>query len=130
MPGFLFALPAGYTADRLPKRFVVVLSSIAHFLVICLAPLLFRLLPEIFACPLVLGLIFTVQTFFIPAFYALLPEIFTEDELSRANGTLNFWQFAGFFFFSGDGAGKDCTRGKVAKKNRFKKGGGHCTASE
>ena len=95
VPGFLFALPAGYTADRLPKRFVVVLSSIAHFLVICLAPLLFRLLPEIFACPLVLGLIFTVQTFFIPAFYALLPEIFTEDELSRANGIINARSFFG-----------------------------------
>ena len=99
LPALIFFLPAGLFADRVPKRYAIMLSLLADVAVFAVAAFSSAFAAEgtcltrtflIFA-----GLIFTIRAFLTPAFQGILPESFPEEELSRANGTLNFWQFAG-----------------------------------
>ena len=92
LPVLLLTVPAGLLADRVPKRYVVLLSILADILLTAVA-LLFdfsRCTGFVFA-----GLYFVSRTFFVPAFSGLLPETFEEGELSRANGLNNIWAFPG-----------------------------------
>ncbi len=89
----LFFFPAGVLADRLPKRYVLILTAFADLLicsgtVFCLSDFGDRgLIPA--------GLLFFTHTFYSPAFYGTLPELFGEEKLPEANGAVSLRSFAG-----------------------------------
>lgn len=97
IPALLLFMPAGLLADRIPKRYVILLSLFADLILMIAAAFA---IPRSGACPAGVFLTFaallcSIRTFFVPGFFGILPETFAEEELSRANGHVNFWIFAG-----------------------------------
>lgn len=92
LPYFFFSGYAGHLADVLNKRLVLVVTKSLEIVVMCLA--LFAFLSGQIA--LMIGALFLVAlkaAFFSPAKYGILPEIFPDKELSRANGLLEMSTF-------------------------------------
>ncbi|MGH7829536.1 MAG: MFS transporter, partial [Candidatus Binatia bacterium] len=92
LPYFLFSGYAGYLSDVFDKRTVLIFSKSTEIVVMGLAWLAFwsgRI--EL----MLAGLFFVAlkSTFFSPAKYAILPEMFPDRELSRANGLLEMSTF-------------------------------------
>lgn len=97
VPALAAMAPAGFLADRLPKRYVIILSGIAEMLLLLAA---FPVLRNCqaggtwpIAC-LMIALAFQ-NMFSPPALAGILPEVFHESELSHANGTLNAFSLFG-----------------------------------
>ncbi len=93
VPALLFCVPAGLLADRMPKRYAIILTGFVEFLIM-IAGLCVLKAGAPAGIWIVFALLFTVRAFSSPAFYGILPETFPEEELSRANGTITFWQLA------------------------------------
>ena len=88
IPAVLFGAPAGYFADRIPKRYVLLLVKLLEFGVLLFsATALARIgtwgLVPVFIC---LFLLSSLNVFATPALSGLLPETFHEKELTNANG--------------------------------------------
>ncbi len=101
-PYFLCSGYAGYLADILNKRRVIVATKAAEILVMTAAALALLLGG---VAPL-LGALFLVgaqATFFGPAKYAILPELFPPHRLVRANGLLEMTRY--FAVIAGSAAG-------------------------
>ena len=99
LPYVLFQMPSGFLADRLPKRFIIQISRIAELAILgCCAWLCHRdgPSPEIF--PVMLFLLSTKAAFFNPALNGILPETFSEEDLSPANGQIGFVLFLAVAF--------------------------------
>ncbi len=79
---------AGYLADRLSKRTIIVSSKIAEIAVMSLGLLAFLSTPMIgfMGLWIVLFLMGLQSTFFGPGKYGILPEMLPRDQLGRANG--------------------------------------------
>ncbi len=89
LPSLLMIAPAGFLADRLPKRYVMLMAKILEFAVLLFGLSALRNLESWGCIPLLTALLLlSVQNvFFTPAVYGMLPETFHESELTRANGT-------------------------------------------
>jgi len=103
IPYLLFSGIAGNIADHFNKRNVLIIAKSLEVFTMFLA--LFVLPLENFWMNLViLFLLATQSTFFSPAKYGFLPEIFSEQELSRANGVVEMSTYTGIvlgLFFGG-----------------------------
>lgn len=85
-----FANPAGYLADRFPKRRIMIAAKFAELLIMLLGALCFWRVDAWGIMPLV-GVMFLMaaqSAFFSPALNGALPEVFSERDLSHANGDI------------------------------------------
>lgn len=91
-PFILFATPAGALADRFSKSRITIWSKMFEVVIMAAALIAFW---QNSAIGLLIILFFmgAQSTLFSPAKYGILPEILSEDELSRGNGYLEFWTF-------------------------------------
>jgi len=99
----LLAAPAGYLADRFPKRIGILTGMLGEFLSIAIGAICFKqeigLVSGIILCSCMFLSISLLQ----PSFYGLLPEIYREGELSRCNAKMTFWMFTGILAGTGFG---------------------------
>ena len=95
LPFLLMTAPAGAVSDRFQKRYVLILAKFVELLVMTLGAFCLGRTSFWGAVPLLAVMfLMTAQTsFFSPAFQAILPETFTEKELSKANGDIGMASF-------------------------------------
>lgn len=104
VPFLLFSGYAGYVADVFSKRSVLVVTKSLEIVAMTLALLAF-LAGHIVLMLAVLFLTAVQSTFFSPAKYGILPEMFRERDLSRANGLLEMSTFLAIIVGTSVGAG-------------------------
>ena len=92
-PFLLFSGYAGHFADRYGKRSVLIVTKSLEIVAMALALAAF-LAGRLDMLLIVLFLMAAHSTFFSPAKYGIVPEIFPDEELSRANGLLEMTTFA------------------------------------
>ena len=94
-PFILFAVPAGYLADKFSKRNVLVWAKFAEIVVMLLGAVFFYFIPlyGVYPVVIVLFLMAAQSTAFSPSYNSILPEIFSEQEISQANGILGMFTF-------------------------------------
>ena len=105
---FIFAAPflaftgyAGYLADKLPKRSIVVTCKVAEIGVMALGAIAFATYEHnhhLWPLYIVLFLMGTHSAFFGPAKYGILPEMLRPSDLPRANGLLLMSTFLAIIF--------------------------------
>ncbi len=97
VPALLLQPLAGFLADRLPKRYTMLLTKLFELGVLIYAALSLDDPGAGTFCPAIAAmLLISVQSiFFMPAATGLLPEEFQENEISRANGIFSAASFAG-----------------------------------
>jgi len=88
LPYVLFAAPAGYLADKLSKRRVIVACKAAEVVIMILG-LLSIWLGNVYALFTVLFFMGTQSALFGPAKLGSLPELVHPEKLSAANGLMN-----------------------------------------
>ena len=88
LPYVLFAAPAGYLADKLSKRRVIVACKAAEVVIMILGVLSIWL-GNIYALFTVLFFMGTQSALFGPAKLGSLPELVHPEKLSAANGLMN-----------------------------------------
>ncbi len=99
LPGLLLPTTGGFTADRLPKRYVIIAVRIAELLLLTAG--FYRIThltaPRASLAILVIMLLHAaLDCFFVPAFGGVIPETFPETELSGACGKITSFSVAGF----------------------------------
>ena len=104
LPYLLFSGYAGYFADVWNKRTVLIATKAMEVVAMGLA---FIILPQdiLWLSMIILFLMATQSTFFSPAKYGILPEIFSQRELSRANGLVEMFTFLAIILGTFFGAG-------------------------
>lgn len=90
LPFVLFSGFAGYLADRFSKSQIIVLSKVAEIVITLLAIVAFLYYSNLRDAGTwtVLFLMGVQSTFFGPGKYGILPELFRDRELPRANGLI------------------------------------------
>ena len=88
LPFVIFGGLAGFLADRIGKRTIIVSSKVAEIVVMGLGMLAFLATPWVgfYGLWVVLFLMGLQSTFFGPGKYGILPEILRREQLPRANG--------------------------------------------
>jgi len=94
-PFIMFAVPAGYFSDKFSKRKVMLISKFSEIIIMLLGALFFYIIPiyGIYPVVLILFLMASQSSAFSPAYNSILPEIFSENEISDANGILGMLTF-------------------------------------
>ncbi|MHC4880614.1 MAG: acyl-[ACP]--phospholipid O-acyltransferase, partial [Planctomycetota bacterium] len=87
LPYLLFAVPAGYLADRFSKRSVIVACKVAEILIMT-GGITAVLLGSVWLLVAVVALMGTQSALFAPSKYGAIPELVSHDNLSRANGLM------------------------------------------
>jgi len=87
LPYLLFAVPAGYFADRFSKRSVIVACKIAE-IVIMTGGIVAVVTGSVWMLVAVVALMGTQSALFAPSKYGAIPELVSHDDLSRANGLM------------------------------------------
>ena len=82
LPSLLLPGITGFAADRLPGRYIIALIAITKILLLCSADALLQ--PDLLCFWLPVTCYSLLNAFFPPAFDGLLPQTFSEKELSRA----------------------------------------------
>jgi acyl-[acyl-carrier-protein]-phospholipid O-acyltransferase/long-chain-fatty-acid--[acyl-carrier-protein] ligase len=106
LPFLIFPAIAGWFSDRFEKRFVMVGAKVAELLVMLLGMACLAFVEKFGYWPLV-GVMFLMSAqsaFFSPAFNGLLPEAFSEREISKANGDVGLATFIAIIVGVGAGA--------------------------
>jgi acyl-[acyl-carrier-protein]-phospholipid O-acyltransferase/long-chain-fatty-acid--[acyl-carrier-protein] ligase len=98
IPFILFSGFAGYLSDRFSKRHVVVLAKVAEIGIMAAGALSFALFAPgtwglMIGLMAVLFLMGSQSAFFGPSKYGILPELFREEDLPRANGLIQMTTF-------------------------------------
>lgn len=91
LPFVILPQPAGYLADRISKRYVIILSRITNALILIGGILSLNWLDTVAGVAGVVGVLFlsaSVSACFHPAFGGIYPETFSEPEISRACGRI------------------------------------------
>ncbi len=92
LPFLLFSTYAGFLADRVSKKRIMVCVKVIEVVIMALA--LFALTTGgIYGVFMILFLLGTHSAFFSPAKYGILPEILSEEELSEGNGAMEMWTY-------------------------------------
>ncbi len=92
LPFIIFSSCAGFLADRYSKKTIMFWAKGGEVLVMCMGFAAFYS-GNVYAMMIVLFLMGTQSAFFSPSKYGILPEIFPDDELSKANGMVQLWTF-------------------------------------
>ena len=103
LPFIMVPTVAGWMADRFSKRKVLVGAKVAELGVMSLGFICYWMIDTWGYFPL-LGTLFLMalqSAFLSPAYYGILPETFTEEELSSANGKIQLVNFLGIILGSG-----------------------------
>lgn len=97
LPFLIFVVPAGLTADRYSKRSILIITKLAELIIMLLGTLFFYKIIDFGIYPLIIILFLMAMqsSFFSPSFYGILPEVYPEKEISRANGILGMFSFIG-----------------------------------
>jgi MFS family permease len=100
LPFVLFSGFAGYLSDRYSKRTMIVLCKVAEIGIMLLGMLGFLAYGTTGyrGLLMVLFLMGTHSTFFGPGKYGILPELFREQDLPRANGVILMTTFLAIIF--------------------------------
>ncbi|MEE9393328.1 MAG: MFS transporter [Planctomycetota bacterium] len=99
IPLILFSIPAGFLADRLSKKRILVMMKFMEVLLMGAALGWLASGSTNFTTPLVILAAMGLQSaLFSPAKYGILPEILPEERLSRANGVLELTTFLAIIF--------------------------------
>lgn len=94
LPLLVFSLPAGFLADRVSKRNLIVGMKGVELLLMCLgAAVLARDPSAQTALYVILGGMGLQSALFSPAKYGILPELVPHTRLAAANGQLELWTF-------------------------------------
>ncbi len=104
LPFFLFSGYAGTFADVYSKRRVIIVTKALEIVAMTLGFFAFWM-GQINLMMAVLFLMAVQSTFFSPAKYGILPEIFSEKDLSRANGLLEMTTFMAIILGTAIGSG-------------------------
>ncbi|HTK45916.1 MAG TPA: MFS transporter [Patescibacteria group bacterium] len=92
LPTLVFGLVAGVFVDRFDRKTILLVSDLLRGLLVVAIPTAV----EMFGLPGLYGIIFlaaSVRQFFDPAWESILPEIATEEELTKANSFLSISSF-------------------------------------
>ena len=92
LPYLLFSALAGYLADRVSKKVVMVWTKVAEILIMSMGAL-FAIKGHPAAMLLVLFCMGTQSAFFAPAKYGFLPETNPPKRLAAANGATQLFTF-------------------------------------
>jgi len=92
LPFILFSPYAGWTADRFSKRKVIISTKLSEIILMSSAAW-FLISYNISGLFVILFLMGMQSTFFSPVKYGILPEILSHEQLSKANGYMEFWTF-------------------------------------
>lgn len=105
LPFLTFSELAGYFADKFPKRNVMVFAKIAEFFIMACGIVALKNVPSWGISPLVavMFLMAAQSAFFSPSFNGIMPETFSEKELSHANGNIGMINFVAVILGSGSG---------------------------
>ncbi len=105
LPFVIFPTVSGWLADRYTKRKVLMATKIAEIVIMGLGMLSYILIGKWGFAPLLVSvfLMAAQSTFLSPAFYGILPETFSEKEISNANGILQLVNFLGIILGSACG---------------------------
>lgn len=87
LPFVLFAAPAGWMADRYPKRWVVIGAKVTELLA-ALVGAAGLLTGNLHLMVGMVGLMGLQSTFFSPALNGSIPELYPADHVTKANGVL------------------------------------------
>ncbi len=107
LPFLLFSTYAGFIADKISKRKVIIGSKVLELIVMILGFLALTT-GNIWSILIVLFFMGLQSTFFSPAKYGILPEILDDQDLSEGNGAIQLWTylaiiigmaFGGFVFY-------------------------------
>ena len=90
LPQMVFCIPAGLLADRIPKRYTLLLAASLELLLMLFALWSGAETARLFP---VLATLISIRALAVPSFYGILPETFPEEDLSRANGTVGIWTY-------------------------------------
>lgn len=97
VPRILFFVIGGVTADRVPRRFVMLLSDTTRAVIVLIIALLgwthSLQMWHLFILALFFGV---VDGFFAPAYQAIIPEVVEKEVLASANALTGIGQKAGF----------------------------------
>lgn len=90
LPSLLFIMPAGFITDRLPKRYVMLLSKMFEVLILIFGAFALQHQETWGYWPILatMFLLAAQSAFFSPAVFGILPEVFHESEISHANGVM------------------------------------------
>ena len=92
LPFLFFSSYAGFFADKISKRTIMIYSKFAELAIMALG--MIALFSGNFAfIYAVLFLMGTQSAFFGPSKYGILPEVLTEEEISEGNGLMQMWTF-------------------------------------
>ncbi len=92
LPFILFSSYAGFLADHYSKKVIMFWVKGGEVVVMCMGFLAFYS-GNVYAMMIILFLMGTQSALFSPSKYGILPEIFSDDELSKANGMIQLWTF-------------------------------------
>ena len=95
MPFLIFPLISGFLADRFQKKKIMIAAKVCELLIMMLGALVLYKFEQWGMWPLI-GVMFLMASqsaFFSPAFNGSLPEIFGEQEIAHANGTVGLFTF-------------------------------------
>jgi len=95
MPFLIFPLISGFLADRFQKKKIMIAAKVCEFMIMLLGALALYKFDQWGMWPLI-GVMFLMASqsaFFSPAFNGSLPEIFGEQEIAHANGTVGLFTF-------------------------------------
>ncbi len=97
LPFILFSSSSGILADRGSKRNIIIFTKMLEFLVMVsgIAAFYFH---SIVGSYVVLFLMATHSSIFSPSKYGILPELVSEDKISRANGLMTSMTFLAIIF--------------------------------
>ncbi len=104
LPFVIFSPYAGYLSDRYSKRTVIEKSKMAEVGVMLFGMFAF-FTGNIYILVSAVFLMGLQSTFFSPGKYGIIPEIVREDEMSRANGSLQMFSFLAIILGTAAGGG-------------------------
>jgi acyl-[acyl-carrier-protein]-phospholipid O-acyltransferase/long-chain-fatty-acid--[acyl-carrier-protein] ligase len=99
LPFFIFSGYSGYFADKFSKNKVIIFTKILEIIIMLIA--VYFLANE--HKPMLIFILFLLSTqsvFLSPAKYGILPEWFSEEDISRANGLVELLTFIAIIFGS------------------------------
>lgn len=97
IPRLFFFIIGGVTADRVPRRLVMLISDSTRAVVVLLIALLsWRHSLQMWHLVTLTLLFGVVDGFFSPAYQAIIPEVVAKDDLPSANALTGIGQKAGF----------------------------------